>query len=582
MRFFKNDGTQVMSGGSAYELTHDGATVYIPWAWEDIFEIQYAQNEETLLFFHEDYQTVALVRTSDTVWSCDYYAMYDDEAETSPIFNSADNYPRTGVFFEGRLFVGFTKNNPRTIYGSQPNDFNCFDTMAGATVDSSDGLELSIAANKASSGLWLAGENLLYVGTPSGVLVVSGAEEYLNPVDYITARRQSPYGCADVQGLYFGGRLLYVQSDNKTMRGITYNEQIRQYSAQVMNLLSRHIAGDGFAGEFALQENPQPIVWGRRSDGQLTAFTVDMANGITAWSRVVLDGEVESIAIIPSSGEDMLWMLVKREIDGSTARYVEYMKPRDFGSDKRDAWFVNSGISFDVETKDVSAISKSATATITFATEWEDDILVRFSGVTDMPEVNDEVFMIKNGAGGGPYVYELYLSDGITRLDSSGYSAAASDGLATRVYKTLAGLSHLEGEELSVLADGAKSPDVTVSSGQVTLDDHYSRVIVGKGYQSILRPMPLAPPGELATVLKLKIGVYESMGGKVGGGLDDLYYLDYRNLVDMDSGPDLFTGVVDAEINMEYGRDVSPYISQNEPFPFNVMFIKIEEQMGEF
>ncbi|MEE9386415.1 MAG: hypothetical protein V3V08_23620, partial [Nannocystaceae bacterium] len=57
---------------------------------------------------------------------------------------------------------------------------------------------------------------------------------------------------------------------------------------------------------------------------------------------------VESVAVIPatasSSDHDQVWLIVKRTVDGSTVRYVEFMK-NDFavGGNKTNGWFVDSG-----------------------------------------------------------------------------------------------------------------------------------------------------------------------------------------------------------------------------------------------
>ena len=57
--------------------------------------------------------------------------------------------------------------------------------------------------------------------------------------------------------------------------------------------------------------------------------------------------QVESLAIVPGDlDEDQVYMIVKRTINGSTARYVEYFSTFDFGSDVTDAFFVDSALSY--------------------------------------------------------------------------------------------------------------------------------------------------------------------------------------------------------------------------------------------
>jgi hypothetical protein len=74
----------------------------------------------------------------------------------------------------------------------------------------------------------------------------------------------------------------------------------------------------------------------------------DDVNDVLAWARhktgVNQDDEFESVAVIPGSGgEDQVWCVVKRTIDGTDYRFIEQFQPVDFG-DQNDAWFVDAGI----------------------------------------------------------------------------------------------------------------------------------------------------------------------------------------------------------------------------------------------
>ena len=68
----------------------------------------------------------------------------------------------------------------------------------------------------------------------------------------------------------------------------------------------------------------------------------------TGTHSVLPNSVVESIAVIPatltSSDHDQVWLIVKRTIDGSTTRYIEFMQ-EDFPvqGDKTAAWFVDAG-----------------------------------------------------------------------------------------------------------------------------------------------------------------------------------------------------------------------------------------------
>ena len=76
----------------------------------------------------------------------------------------------------------------------------------------------------------------------------------------------------------------------------------------------------------------------------LLALTYHPPN-VVAWSRVVTDGEFESIAVVPTSGaEDEIWVVVKRTVNGTTKRYIEYFSTLNPAS-LTAAHYVDCGVS---------------------------------------------------------------------------------------------------------------------------------------------------------------------------------------------------------------------------------------------
>jgi hypothetical protein len=61
-RFYRN-GAQITSGSSAYEIV-------TPWDANDVFELQFAQDAETMRIVHPDYEPYKLTRTAHASWTC--------------------------------------------------------------------------------------------------------------------------------------------------------------------------------------------------------------------------------------------------------------------------------------------------------------------------------------------------------------------------------------------------------------------------------------------------------------------------------------------------------------------------------
>lgn len=100
-----------------------------------------------------------------------------------------------------------------------------------------------------------------------------------------------------------------------------------------------------------------------RRDGQLACLTYDTSREVIGWSRHDLGGQaagggarVESLAAVPQpntgttgadNSPDDLWMVVEREINGQTRRFVEHLERYwDYESDLETAFFVDAGKSF--------------------------------------------------------------------------------------------------------------------------------------------------------------------------------------------------------------------------------------------
>jgi hypothetical protein len=68
---------------------------------------------------------------------------------------------------------------------------------------------------------------------------------------------------------------------------------------------------------------------------------------VIGWHYHPMDGLVEDICVIPGDNQDDLYMIVNRTIDGVTKRYIEVMSDFNYGTDPKDAFFVDCGLSYD-------------------------------------------------------------------------------------------------------------------------------------------------------------------------------------------------------------------------------------------
>ena len=143
---------------------------------------------------------------------------------------------------------------------------------------------------------------------------------------------------------------------------------------------------------------------------------------------------------------------------------------------------------------------------------------------------------------------------------------------------TVSGLDHLEGETVSVVADGSVLPDEVVASGAITITDPASVIHVGLAFVATLTTLPLEGGGDTGpaqgktkVIDGLAVRLVSSLGfqfGELGGTLDTV---SFRGSADvMDSSPPLFTGDKDVIFGGSYNLLGQYQIRSNQPYPLTV------------
>ena len=498
------DGNNVNTTGyTAYGSAGVANKIYeiaSPYSTADLPTIKFAQSADLMYLVHPSYAIRKLTRSGHTSWTLSTPSL---TGSPSPVLNTTtDKYPSCVTFFEQRLVFAGSNDNPQTLWFSKSADLENFTTGSNDT----DAMVYTIASNKVNAIRYITAQRSLILGTVGGEFVVSasGTTQPITPTN-VQIQRQSSYGAANIDAVQIENVTMFVQRAKRKIRELVYNLNIDQYQAQDMTLLAEHITEGGIT-EMAYQQEPDSVLWCVRSDGTLLGFTYARAEEVVGWHRHVVGGAfssgnavVESVASIPTdANEDELYVIVKRTINGTTRRYVEYLTLFDYGTDQTDAFYVDSGLTY----------SGSAATVIT-------------------------------------------------------------------------GLDHLEGQSVTILADGSTHPNKTVSGGAITLERSSTKVHVGLGYTSLLQTMRVEAKGEEATsqsktkrINEVTLRLHESVGVEVGSSLSDMERIPFRSsAAAMSSAVPLFTGDKQVEFRDDFNTDGFVYVRQTQPLPLTVISI---------
>lgn len=270
-------------------------------------------------------------------------------------FSDTTGHPSSVTFFEQRLVFAGTNEEPQTLFFSKVNEYENFDDGYHTSVTDTSAMIYTIASNKVNSIRFLSAQRSLIAGTVGGEFVVSasGTTQPITPTN-IQIQRQTSYGSANVDAIQVANVTMFLQRAKRKIRELTYSFDFDSYVAPDMTILAENITESGIK-ELSYQQEPESILWGVREDGKLVGLTYQRAEDVVGWHIHEIGGSfgsdsfghVENLATIPGDAdEDDLYMVVKRNINGTTRRYVEYLENYDYGTNIADAFFVDSGLKY--------------------------------------------------------------------------------------------------------------------------------------------------------------------------------------------------------------------------------------------
>lgn len=161
---------------------------------------------------------------------------------------------------------------------------------------------------------------------------------------------------------------------------------------------------------------------------------------------------------------------------------------------------------------------------------------------------------------------EVYFSDSCKKV--------TSDTKTTH----FTGFSHLAGQEVVILADGAIQPPVTVNNdGSIDIQYLANTVIAGLGYEMVLQPSPVGVENIVIDAAKKNIStvsvrLYKSVGLKCGYDKDHMYTVPFRNTNDrMDEPLPLVTGLLTIPFRTCWNSEGGMVFVSDQPLPFELL-----------
>ncbi|MGD1830998.1 MAG: hypothetical protein ACPKM1_15665 [Spirochaetaceae bacterium] len=278
--------------------------------WTSASEIAFLQaemvpHELTLRFVGDDVEPYDLTFDLDT----DTWALSATSFTSAPAEWVAGSWPCSICFFEGRMYLGGSRNNPNRFWASKSGQDNYTDFTTGALADDA----LSHDLSRRGKIRWMAGAQNLVIGTENAEWIISSTDGVIIPGD-ISSRLQSTYGSFQTRALEVGNDLLYITPDGRKIRRMGYEWTKDAWTNQDLTFASEHITEDGnYLTQLHYGPNPANLIASVTGKNEAVKLTYEPNSATGGFVRRTTQGSFLSLCVLSFGGTDEFWILARRE-----------------------------------------------------------------------------------------------------------------------------------------------------------------------------------------------------------------------------------------------------------------------------
>lgn len=513
-------------------------------------------------------------------------------------WSEEQGYPSVVTFWQDRLVFAASRRRPQTVWGSKNGNY--VDFGVSVPLEDSDALDFTMNARQINAIRDLLPLDRLIALTAAGAWVVTdGQNQVLTPTT-VGFKPQSYRGVAPIPAKIIGDAALFAQEAATKIRTLEYQLDKDKFSGINLSQLASHLfKRTKTIVDFDYAEEPHSILWCIRSDGRLMGLTYDQEQQVIGWHRHDTKGHFERVCTIPEDGDNAVYFIVRREVNGQTVRYVERLAERDF-EDLREAFIVDCGLSYDGR-------NTSATTMILTGSGWsvDDELTLTASANRFLAtDLGDEIWLHIETEEEDEDTGDLVTRIETVRLRITVYTSATvvtvkpqrdvpeafrSEDFTTWTFArdSFGGLGHLEGETVSIFADGSDAGTAVVEDAAVTLTSCGGVVHIGLPITADFESLDINVIGTETVRNRTKhIGsvgllVQESRGIAAGPDLAHLDEFGERGDEDLTEPQRPISDIIEVPITASWNKSGRFRIRQARPLPITILGAIPAVEFGE-
>ena len=576
IRFFKDKG-QILSGGSPYEISS-------PYLTAELFDIKWAQSADIMYIVHPNHETMKLSRTGHTSWSLTQVDFTDGPYlainSTTTTLTPASAAVGTGVNITASAVTGInggagfqttdvgrliTFNSGIAKITSRTNTTVVVCTILTAFTNTNAKADWKLGAFSDTTGhpscVSFFEQRLVFAGTTDEpqTLFFSAAGDYENMTTGTNAGDAMVYTIASNQV----NAIRYMKAVRTLVVGTTGGEFTvsadgTDASITPTNITIKKQSSFGTANVDAIPAG-NAILFLQKARRKIRELQYNFdSDGYQAPDLTILNETATDTGINEMSFQQEPSSIIWCVRDDGVLAALTYQR-----SENVIAWtrhiFGGSFGSGNSVCESVASISGTLT---------EDEVWV----------------IVKRTINGATKRYvECFSNFEFDETDATSFRFLDSHlTYSGSSVSSLSGLSHLEGQTVSILADGSVHANKVVNSGAVTLDRSVTKAVIGLSYDSILQTMRIeggaaegTSQGKTKRISKVVLRLFETVGVKVGPSLSNLEIIPFRTTSSNLSAPvnTLLAGDKEIEFNDDYNSDGFIFIKQDQPLPCSILSI---------
>ena len=378
-------------------------------------------------------------------------------------------FPGVTTYFQQRQVYASSLNQPDTYWMSQPGLFNNMDSSIPVTDgDSITGTPWATQVNGIQFFQPMPGGLVTLTG--KGAWQVNGGSQAAITPSNQNAIPQAFNGCNNLVGpIAINYDILYVQEKGSIIRDLAYNFFVNIYTGTDLTVLSNHLFIDKQIVQWAYAEEPYKLVWVVMSDGTMLCLTYLKEQDVYAWTRHDTNGLFVSVVSVTEPPVDAVYVITQRFVKGAWRYYSERMDDR-LWTKVEDSFCVDAGVTspqiFPNATLSPGAASGSgvsfAASSGVFNSGMVGQVIRVGGGVATITSFNNAA----NVTGTLTTPITEVLPNNTANIPVPAPPNTWSIAMATN---TVTRLNHLEGQMVTVLADGSALGTFLVTNGQITI-----------------------------------------------------------------------------------------------------------------